>query len=95
MPQKNGGSASKRLAVAPLAGSLVPGPEQAGGDTAPGSPGLRQLIQRAGAGALSQGESITHRILQGNVAAGKDVRMTGAEEKVDIRRPTADALDLA
>src|SRR3954453_11873725 len=86
------GSPLQGRAVERLDESVI-GPEHLRGDAPPGPPAFseRQDIPVARAGVEAVGEA--GRLLHGEVAGRKGVRVAEAEQEVNVGRPGADALD--
>src|SRR3954452_12077897 len=74
-----------------LHGAVI-GPEQLRRRPAPGAPAFREFRQRFGGRALVQAEAELDGFLKRKVACGKSVRVTDAEQQIDVRRPRADPL---
>ena len=79
-----------------LATGPVIGPEQAGGDAAPGRPARRRFGKLIDRQRWLSAERVAETARLAGARgrpAGKDVGMAEAEEEIDVRRPRADALD--
>ena len=81
-----------RGALALLGGAII-GPQHAGRRAAPRPPRLGERPHVAARRPRPQPEQQPRRLLQGEVAGRPGVRMTEAEQQVDVGRPGPDAVD--